>query len=88
MPRSTDRLKFWSCAGQPPETAGPFKDTGCVARLMGRLTQWEGRALRERDAARRRGQTTSYCFTWGKGGPGATASGERGVRGPAVSSQS
>lgn len=55
MPRSTDRAA--------PETAGPFTETGCAAGLMGRLTHWEGRLLRERDAARRRGHTTSYCFT-------------------------
>lgn len=51
---------------------------------MGTLTEWEGRALRERDTARRRGHTTSYCSTWGKGGPEATATGKRkGIRGTA-----
>lgn len=33
MPRRTDRFRSWRCTGQPLETAAPFTETGCVAKL-------------------------------------------------------
>lgn len=51
------------------------------ASFRTRLTKWEGRARRVRGPGRRRGHTTSYCSTWGRGALEVTAAGGRGSAG-------